>query len=117
MTAAYDPTYFFPAVGWTAQSNHAASAGTGPGSNGTVSGELGWLNTTTGNITINGVLQAKVGGASGPLSATAADPSLSGATSIMYQAVLLAGDVSPAQGTTQGLYKPLEPKKAKTKNG
>lgn len=106
-TAAADPTYMQPNLGFTTQSNHAASGGTGPANSGVVAGELGYVNTTTSNITINGVQQSQVGGTSGPLSATYADPSASGAVSIAYQAVLLAGDVSPATGTVQGLYKPL----------
>lgn len=118
MVFAYDPTFQSPNTGWTTQLNHAASGGTGPANTGVVAGELGYVNTTTANITINGVMQAQVGGVTGPLSATAADPSLSGAVSITYQTVLLLGDVSPATGTVQGLYKPLhEPVRAALKSG
>ena len=106
-TTAYDPTYQSPNTGWTVQLNHAVTGGTGPANNGVVSGEVGWVNTVytpVSNITINGIMQAAVGGASGPLSATYADPAEAGAVSIAYQATLLAGDVSPATGTLQGLY-------------
>ena len=110
MVTAYDPTYFFPATGFTVQSNHASSGGTGPANSGVVAGELGWTGL------VNGVQQAAVGGASGPLSATYADPSASGAVSIDWEKRYSLGNVPPAQGANQGLYEPLdEPKPVKVK--
>ena len=68
---------------------------------GTVAGELNYISST-----VNGVQQTKVGGASGPLSATAADPSGSGAVSISYEKQHLRGNIPPSHpgDANQGVY-------------
>ena len=98
MTAAYDPTYANPNLGWTVQLN--SGSGTGPSHMGTVAGELGYTSST-----VNGVAQAKVGGASGPMSATAAEPSGSGAVSITEEKIR-KGNVPPshASDAQQGVF-------------
>lgn len=92
-----DPTYFQPNTGWTVQSN--TGSGTGPANSGTVIGSLG-------ATTDPAVTQAAVGGASGPMSATYADPSESGAVSETWEKTLLLGNIKPSHPTDaiQGVY-------------
>lgn len=99
-TAAYDPTYAAN-VAWTVQSNAAASGGTGPSHMGTIAGLLGYTGTT-----VNGIAQAKTGGASGPMSATAAEPAGSGAVSIKHEATINRGNIPPSHSgdARQGVY-------------
>lgn len=100
-TAAYEPTTDPKGIAWTVQSNAAASGGTGPSHMGTVAGELGF-----GSSTVNGIAQGKTGGAAGPMSATAADPSGAGARSIRYEQVHLLGNIPPSHSgdARQGVY-------------
>lgn len=98
-TAAYDPTYTNAA--WTVQSNAAASGGTGPSHMGAVAGLLGYTSST-----VNGIAQGKTGGAAGPMSATAAEPSGSGAVSVKHEKTIIIGNIPPSHSgdARQGVY-------------
>jgi hypothetical protein len=97
--SAGDPTYMNPSAGWTTQSNRGT--GTGPCNGGVVTGILGWTAAT-----VTGVQQYPAGGASGPMSATYADPSLSGAVSETWEHRLLLGNIPPSSQADprQGVY-------------
>lgn len=100
MAAAPDPTYMNPGTGWTVQLN--SGTGTGPTSMGTTAGELGYTAST-----VNGVPQSRApGGASGPLSATYADPSGAGVVSITWETRLFRGNIPPSHpaDAQQGVY-------------
>lgn len=99
-TTAGDPTYMNPNTGWTVQLN--SGAGTGPSHMGVVAGELNYTSST-----VNGIPQSTAaGGASGPLSSTAADRSGSGAVSVDLEKRVNRGNVPPshASDAAQGVY-------------
>lgn len=100
MTLAPDPTWQNPGTGWTVQLN--SGSGTGLCHMGVVAGELGYTSST-----INGVQQSKSpGGASGPLSATYADPAGTGAVSVDQQKRFIISDIPPSHpaDALQGVY-------------
>jgi len=100
-TVTYEPTTDPAGIAWTVQSNAASSGGHGPSHMGTVAGGLGY-----GSTTVNGIAQGKAGGASGPMSATAADPSGAGAVSVTLEKTVIRGNIPPshAADANQGVY-------------
>lgn len=100
-TTAFDPTTAPAGIAWTVQSNAAASGGTGPSHMGTVAGELGYTSST-----VNGIAQARTGGTSGPMSATAAEPSGSGAVSLVLEKTIIRGNIPPSHpgDAAEGVY-------------